>query len=224
MYIDGGRGHEAMIVHHADTVVFGDAPHAGVGSYRQVEVTRNLECGLLGEGRVAGHIEGNLHAQHIAVPVDAAPDEVGELGGLCPLPGSAEQVAVSEDEPARHRFERIHRCIGVFDGLQAVRPVNRCGNAGVYGLHRRQEVAGINIFGTEDLAPVQVVELEVVSEGPVGAEPTEGCLPHMAVRVNHTWHENTPAGVDLHRAIRHSELPPDFSDAVVNDEDITTLD
>src|SRR5438552_14877574 len=224
MYINGGRGHEAMLVHHADTVVFGDAPHAGVGSYRQVEVTRNLECGLLGEGRVAGHIEGNLHAQHIAVPVDAAPDEVGELGGLCPLPGSAEQVAVGEDEPARDRFERIYRRVGVFDGLQAVRPVNCCGDAGVYGLDRRQEVAGINILGTEDLAPVQVVELEVVREGPVSAEPTEGRLPHVAVRVNHARHENAPARVDLRRAIRHSELPPDFSDAVVNNEDIAALD
>src|SRR5438874_11448935 len=93
MYIDGGRGHEAILVHHADTVVFGDAPHAGVGSYRQVKVTRNLEGGLLGEGRVAGHVESNLHAQHIAAPVAAAPDEVGELGRLCPLQGSAEQVA-----------------------------------------------------------------------------------------------------------------------------------
>src|SRR6266699_1203263 len=199
MYINGGRGHEAMLVHHADTVVFGDAPHAGVGSYRQVEVTRNLECGLLGEGRVAGHIEGNLHAQHIAVPVDAAPDEVGELGGLCPLPGSAEQVAVGEDEPARDRFERIYR------------------------LDRRQEVAGINILGTEDLAPVQVVELEVVREGPVGAEPTERRLPHVAVRVDHARHENTAARVDLHRAIRRGELPPDFSDAAVNDEDVAAL-
>src|SRR5947209_12440242 len=223
MYIDGGRGHEAMRVHHADTLVFGDAPHAGVGSYRQVEVTRNLEGGLLGEGRVAGHVESNLHGQHIAAPVDAAPDEVGELGGLCPLPGSAEQVAVSEDEPAWNRFERIHRCIGVIDGLQAVRPVDRCGDASVYGLNGRQEVAGINIFGTENLAPVQVVELEVVREGPVGAEPTERCLPHMTVRVNHARHENAAARVDLHRAIRRIDLPPDFSNAVVNDEDIAAL-
>src|SRR5437660_12763289 len=113
MYIGGGRGHEAMLVHHADTLVFGDAPQAGVGSYRQVEVTRNLEGGLLGEGRVAGHVEGNLHAQHISAPVNAAPDEVGELRGLCPLPGSAKQIAVSEDEPAWNLFEGIHRRIRV---------------------------------------------------------------------------------------------------------------
>ena len=105
-----------------------------------------------------------------------------------------------------------------------MRPVNSCGDAGVYSLNRRQEVAGINIFGTENLAPVQVVELEVVREGPVGAEPTERRLPHMTVRVNHARHENAASRVDLHRAIRHSELPRDFSDAVVNDEDITALD
>ena len=105
-----------------------------------------------------------------------------------------------------------------------MRPVNRGGNSGVYGLNRRQEVAGINIFGTENLAPVQVVELEVVREGPVGAEPTERRLPHMTVRVNHARHENAASRVDLRRAIRHSKLPPDFSNAVVNDEDIAALD
>src|SRR5205085_12401568 len=164
------------------------------------------------------------HTQHISTSVDAALDEVGELRSLCPLPGSAKQIAVGENESAWNRFERIRRGVGIINCLQAMRPVDRCGDSGVYGLNRRQEVAGINIFGTENLAPVQVVELEVVGEGPVGAEPTEGCLPHMAVRVNHTWHENTPAGVDLHRAIRRIELPPDFSDAVVNDEDIAALD
>ena len=45
MHIDGGRGHEAMFVHHADTVVFGDAPHTSVGCHRQVKVTRDLEGG-----------------------------------------------------------------------------------------------------------------------------------------------------------------------------------
>jgi hypothetical protein len=46
----------------------------------------------------------------------------------------------------------------------------------------------------------------------------------MAVRVNHAWHENAAARVDLHRAIRRRELPPDFSNTVVNDEDIAALD
>src|SRR6266699_1528840 len=224
MYIDGGRGHEAMLVHHADTVVFGDAPHAGVSSHRQGKVTRNLEGSLLGEGRVAGHVEGNLHAQHISAPINTTPDEAGELRGLCPLPGSAKQIAVSEDEPAWNRFERIHRRIGVINRLQAMRPVNRSGDSGIYGLNRRQEVAGINIFGTENLAPVQVVELEVVREGPVGAEPTERRLPHMAVCVNHAWHENAVGRADLHRALRYGELLSNFSDAVADDEDIAALD
>src|SRR6266702_2237136 len=224
MYIDGGRDHEAMLVHHADTVVFGDAPHAGVGSHRQVEVTSNLEGGLFGEGRVAGHVEGNLHAQHISAPINTTPDEVGELRGLSPLPGSAKQIAVSEDKPAWNRFERIHRRIGVINRLQAMRPVNRCGDSGIYSLNRRQEVASINIFRTENLAPVQVVELEVVREGPVGTEPTECCLPHVAVRVNHAWHENAVGRVDLHRALRYGELPSNCSDAVVDHEDIAALD
>src|SRR5437588_2778360 len=121
MHIDGGRGHEAMFVHHADTVVFGDAPHTGVGCHRQVKVTGNLEGSLFWEGRVASDVEGNLHTQHISTAVYAAPYEVGELRGLCPLPGSAEQVTISEDEPSRNRFERIDRRVGIIDGLQAMR-------------------------------------------------------------------------------------------------------
>src|SRR5438874_7036431 len=224
MHIDGGRGHESVLVHQTNAIIVGSAPYPGMGRHGQVEITRYFKRGLLWEGRVAGDVEGELHAQHISAPVNAASNEVGKLRSLCPLPGSTEQVAVSEDEPARNRFKRINRCIGVFDRLQAMRPVNRCGDSGVYGLNRRQEVAGINIFGTENLAPVQVVELEVVREGPVGAEPTERRLPHMTVRVDHARHENAASRVDLRRAIRHSELPPDFSNTVVNDEDIAALD
>src|SRR5579859_1189708 len=119
MYIDGGRSHEAVFIHHADTMVFSDAPYTGVGCHRQIKVTGNLEGGLLGEGRIAGHVEGNLHAQHISTSVDATPDEVGELGSFRPLPGSTEQIAVSKDEPTRDGFERIDRRVGVFNGLQA---------------------------------------------------------------------------------------------------------
>src|SRR5437764_12926660 len=128
MYIDGGRGHEAMLVHHADTVVFGDAPHTGVGCHWQVEVTSNLEGGLFGEGRVAGHVEGNLHAQHICAPINTTPDEVGEVRGLSPLPGRAKQIAVSGDKPAWNRLERSHCRIGAINRLQARRPVRRWGD------------------------------------------------------------------------------------------------
>src|SRR6266567_3222140 len=47
---------------------------------------------------------------------------------------------------------RIDCRIGVFDRLQAMRPVYRRGDSGVYGLDRSQEIPGINILGTEDLA------------------------------------------------------------------------
>src|SRR2546421_1040701 len=224
MHIDGGGGHESMFVHQTDAIIVGSAPNTGVGRHGQVKVTRNLERGLLGEGRVAGNVEGKLHAQHISTSVNATSNEVGKLRGLCPLPGSAEQVAVSEDEPTRNRFKRVDCRIGVFDRLQAMRPVDRCGDASVYGLNRGQEIAGINILRTEDLAPVQVVELEIVREGPVGTEPTECCLPHVAVRVNPARHENAVGRVDLYRAIRYDELSSNSRDAVVDDEGIAALD
>src|SRR5881409_2700413 len=107
MHIDGGGSHESMFVHQTDASIVSSAPHTGVGRHREVEVTRNLECGLLWEGRVAGNVEGKLHAQHISTSVNATSNEVGELRGLCPLPGSTEQVTVSEDEPARNCFKRI---------------------------------------------------------------------------------------------------------------------
>src|SRR5207244_8117014 len=125
--------------------------YTSVSRHRQIELTSNLERGFLRECRVAGDVEGKLHAQHISAPINAASNEVGELRGLCPLPGSAEQVAISEDEPTRNRFKRINRRIGVFDRLQAVRPVNRCGDATIYGLNRCKKVPGINILRTEDL-------------------------------------------------------------------------
>src|SRR5206468_3202362 len=90
--------------------------------------------------------------------------------------------------------------------------------------NRGQEVSCINIFSTEDFAPVYIVEHEIVCESPVGPEPTEGCLPHMAMCINHAWHENTSGGVDLHRALRNDELPPNCSHAAVGDEDIAALD
>src|SRR5439155_5793044 len=110
---DGGGGHESMFVHQTDAIIVGSAPYPGMGRHGQVEVTRCLERGLLGECRVAGNVEGKLHAQRISAPVNATSNEVGKLRGLCPLPGSAKQIAVSEDEPARNRFKRIDCRIGV---------------------------------------------------------------------------------------------------------------
>src|SRR5712692_7980033 len=82
MHIDGGWGHESMFVHQTDAVIGGSAPHTGVGRHRQVEVTRDLERGLFGECRVAGDIEGELHAQPISTSVNAASNEIGELRSL----------------------------------------------------------------------------------------------------------------------------------------------
>ena len=89
-----------MFVHQTDAVIVGRAPHASVGRYRQIEVTRDLERDLFGECRVAGDIEGELHAQPISTSINAASNEIGELRSLCPLPGSAEQVAIGEDKAA----------------------------------------------------------------------------------------------------------------------------
>src|SRR5579883_88621 len=87
VYVDSRRGHESMVIHHTDTIIFGDAPHTGMGCHRQVEVTRRLESRLFGEGRVASHVKGNLHTQHISAPIDTALDEIGKLRRPCPLPG-----------------------------------------------------------------------------------------------------------------------------------------
>src|SRR5258708_21303426 len=62
MDINGGGNHESMFVHQTDAIIVGSAPHTGMGRHRQVEVTRNLKCGLFGECRVTGDIESKLHA------------------------------------------------------------------------------------------------------------------------------------------------------------------
>jgi len=46
----------------------------------------------------------------------------------------------------------------------------------------------------------------------------------MAVGINHAWHQNAASGVDLHRALRHSELASDGLNAFVHDENIAMLD
>src|SRR5215471_504349 len=94
MHINGGRGHESVIVHQADAIIIGSAPYTSVGRHCQVKVTRNLEGGLLGECWVAGDVKGKLHAQHISTPIDTTSNEISELRGLCPLPRSTKQVAI----------------------------------------------------------------------------------------------------------------------------------
>src|SRR5437870_687510 len=123
MDIDVGGGHEAVFVHQADAIIVGGAPYASVGCHGQVEFTCSLKGGFFGECRVAGDVEGNLHAQLISMPIDATVNEIGEFWGFCPLPGSTEQVAISEDEATRDRFKGVNCRICVFDSLQAMRPV-----------------------------------------------------------------------------------------------------
>src|SRR5579875_1910256 len=120
MHVDGGGSHEAMIVHKTNTDIGSDAPHASVGCDRQVELTGNLEGGFFGKGWIAGHIEGNLHTQHVAAPIDATLDEIGEFRSLCPLPGRAKQVAIGKDEATRHSYKGIHCRVSVVNRLQAV--------------------------------------------------------------------------------------------------------
>ena len=216
--------HEAVFVHHLDAIVLGNVPDAGMGRHCQIEVTRRLERALFGEAGIARHIERHLHTQHIALAVNAPFDEAGKFRGSGPLPGRAEQVAIGKDEAARHRFQRVNRRVGIFHRLQAMRPVNAGSDASVYRLDGAEEISGMHIFCAEEFAPVDVVVIEIVCEGPVCAVAAQRRLPHVAVGVYHARHQNAAAGVDLYRALWDGELTPDCRDALINDEDITVLD
>lgn len=138
-------------------------------------------------------------------------------------PRSTKQVAIREDEATRSRFKRIHCRISIGDCLQAVRPVNRRCNTSVEAFDCGQEISGINVLRTENLAPVQIIELEIVRERPVSTEPTKCGLPHVAMGVNHPRHEDTIRCVDLYCAIRHDELSSHSRNAVGYNEDIASL-
>src|SRR5262245_61723987 len=104
-----------------------------------------------------------------------------------------------------------------------MRPVNRRRDTGIYRLDGGEQVPCIDVFRAEDLAPIQVVEVEVVSECPVGAIAAQRGLPHMAVRVDHAGHENTAAGINLDGAVRHSEFLANCSDVLIDDENVATV-
>src|SRR5579871_5285566 len=224
MHVDIFWGDKSMFVHQTYAVIVGRAPNTGMARYWQGEVTRRLERSLFVDGRITGNVESNLHTQHIAAPVYTPFDKVGKLRRPGPFPGSAEQVAISEDESARNSLKRIHCRVGIFHRLQAVRPVNRCGDPGIHGLKRAQQISSIDILGAEVLAPVQIVKLEVVRERPICAKPAQRRLPHMAMGIDHTGHQNAAARVDLHRSIWRSKLASDGSNAFVDDENIPMLD
>jgi hypothetical protein len=111
---------EARLVGEPDPVVVGGAPDAGVGGDGDSELAGRLVRGLLGERRVAGDVERDLEAEQVVGGVDVTPREGLEVGGRGPLPRRLLDVAVGEDEPARHRPEGVHRGLGVAGGLQPV--------------------------------------------------------------------------------------------------------
>src|SRR5579884_278122 len=156
--------------------------------------------------------------------VNTASNKIGELRCLCPLPGGAEQVAVSQDKATWNCLKCIHCSICICNGLQAMRPVHGRRDSCIDGLNGGKEIPGKDVLGPEDLAPVQIIELEIVCERPVSPKSAQGRLPHMAVCVNHTRHENTIACIDLYCIIRSSELVPDSCNAIGDNEDIAALD
>ena len=194
-----------LLVHQPDAVVVGRAPDAGVRGHRDAEVAGHLERRLLRERRVAGDVEGHLHAHQVVAGV-AQPLEQRADGGVgAPLPRAGLDVAVGQHEPARHRAQRVDRRLGVVDGLQVVRPVDGRGDAGVEGLDGRQPVAGGDVLRAELLAVLEVVPDEVLGERPVRAVAAHRRLPHVPVGVDHAGHHDAAGGVDLLRAVGHVE-------------------
>ena len=220
VHVDGSRGHVAAVVHLVDADVGGHVPHAGVRGDVHAEVAGDVEGRLLREALDAGQVEGDLEAEHVALAVDPAGVEVAELRSRRPLPRAREDVAVAEDEPAGDRLERVDCRVGVLGGPQAVRPVDAGGHAGVHRFDGRKQVARVVVLGTEDLAPLQVVVDEVLGEGPVGAVPAHGRLPHVPVRVDHARHDDAAGRVDLRGAFRHLEAVADRSDPHPGDQDV----
>ena len=184
------------------------------------ELARDLERRLLGELGVARDVEGHLEAEHVVLGAEAALDEGAEVLRGRPLPRALLEVAVGEHEAAGDGLERVDGGLGVVDRLQAVRPVDGGGHAGLDRLERRQQVARVDVLRAEDLAPLEVVEDEVLGERPVGAVAAHRRLPHVAVGVDHARHDDPAGGVDLRRALRHLEPGADRRDLLADDEHV----
>jgi hypothetical protein len=97
----------------------------------------------------------------------------------------------------------------VLNCLQTVRPVHRRRYPGVNRFNGRETVPGGDVFGAEDLAPREVVKNEILREGPVRTEASQGCLPHVPVRVHHPGHEDPAAGADLYGVLRSVQVLTD---------------
>jgi hypothetical protein len=105
-----------------------------------------------------------------------------------------------------------------------VRPVNRRRDAGINGFNRRKQIPGVDVFGAEDLAPVEVIELEVICQCPVGSVAAQRCLPHVAMGIDHARHQDAASRVDLDSIIGHGEMLTNLRDAVISDENIAAGD
>ena len=220
VHVDGLRRHEAVVVHEPDAGVVRGAPDAGVRGDRQAELPGDLEGRPLGERRVARDVERQLQAEQVAGLVTPPAQERLDRGVGGPLPGRGLDVAVRQDEPSRHRAQGVDGGLGVVDGLQAVRPVDGGGDAGLERVPGRDEVAGVDVLGTEGPAVLEVVPDEVLGERPVGAVAAHRGLPHVPVRVDHARHDDAAARVDLLRPLRDLERRSDCGDPVADDEHV----
>ena len=205
---------------HPDALVVRGAPDAHVRGDGDAQLAGDLEGGALGEGRVAGDVEGHLEGEHVVGRVDLPPRERLEVRRGRPLPRALLDVAVGEDEPAGHRPQRVDRGLGVAGGLQAVRPVDARGHAGVDRLQRGEQVPRVHVLGPEVLARLEVVPDEVLGERPVGAVAAHRGLPHVPVRVDHAGHDDAARGVDLPRALGHLQGRPDLGDPVAGHQHV----
>ena len=147
-----------------------------------------------------------------------------EVGRRRPLPRPLLEVAVGEHEAAGHRLQRVDGGVGVVDGLQPVRPVDGRGHARVERLDGREEVAGVDVLGAEDLPPLQVEEDEVLGQRPVGAVAAQRGLPHVPVRVDHPRHDDAARGVDLERASGRLQPGPDRGDLLADHEHVRVVE
>ena len=220
VHVDRARGHVAAVVHLVDADVAGHVADARVRGDRDAEVPGDVEGGLLREAFDAGQVEGDLEAEHVALAVEPAAVEVAELRRGRPLPGALEDVAVGEDEPARHLLERVDRRLGVVGRPQAVRPVHAGGHARVDRLDGREQVARVHVLRAEDLAPGQVVVDEVLGEGPVGAVAAHRRLPHVPVGVDHARQHDAAGGIDLRGAVGHLEARSHRGDPLAADQHV----
>ena len=188
--------------------------------YGYIEFARDFECPALGEVVAIRHVECHLESEHVAAALNAADNEIAELGFGGPLPGSLLEVAIGQHEPTGYGLQRIHGRIRVLDSLQAMRPIDRRRHAGVERFDRRQQIAGEDVLRTEDFAPLQVVPDEVLGQGPVCAVAAHDRLPHMAVRIDHARHDDSAAGVNFRCRVGDAQVRTDLGDALALHQDV----